>query len=132
MGGLHRTVSEMFFYSEQIDPALGNGKACSDVLAWNLTESARREPWHQYVRAQFHLTIHTPQSHPSAPSPTDIGGDPPTGLTNPVSTHLVSGDAPDGLELQRQLAVFRRSHPKPHQLDVARVRRLEPGRIQTL
>lgn len=42
--------------------------------------------------------------------------------------HLVPGDTPHRFQLQRQLAVLRRPHAEAHQLNVARIRRLEPVR----
>lgn len=48
--------------------------------------------------------------------------------TSPISinsTNLIAGDTPNGLQLERQLTIFRRTHAESHQFDVASVWRLE-------
>ena len=47
-------------------------------------------------------------------------------LANSVCIYLAAGNTHHTLELQWQLTIPGRPHAEPHQLDVARVRRLEP------
>lgn len=84
----------MLLHAEQIDPALGNGKAHGDILAGYLAQLAGGEARHQDVGAQL---------------------------------HLVAGDAPGGLQLERKLAILGRTHAEAQQFNVVGIGRLESG-----
>jgi hypothetical protein len=55
MRGFDGAVSEMFLDSEEINPALRNGDAHHDILAWNLPQLAARETRHQDIALDLNL-----------------------------------------------------------------------------
>jgi hypothetical protein len=102
----------VLLHPEQIDPALGNGKPDGNIFARNLAKFSRSKTGHQDVSTKFHLKMLALGSTFSTSTPFS-------------TTHLIPGDDPSRLQLQRQLTVLRWAYPEPHQFNVTGVWWLE-------
>lgn len=55
MSRFNGSISEVLFYTKQIDPALWNGETNAYVFTRHLTQLPRRESWNQHISSQLHL-----------------------------------------------------------------------------